>query len=174
VASTGLSWFAAEVAAAVLASQLCFAPRVSALLILAAPLGCGDPIRPSDLEGIYVLERIGSDALPAVLQSDQYLRVYIVADTLLLNEDGSGRRTGLLEYEGLQGGEVTSGEVPVASEFTFQIVRGRIEIAFACEDTRSCVAPPHFIARLKDGGLQVFYAVGGRVPLIYGSAGDVD
>ena len=155
-------------------SFLRFAPRASALLILAAPLGCSDPIRPSDLEGIYVLERIGSDALPAVLQSDQYFRVYIVADTLRLNDDGSGRRTGLLEYEGLLGGDDSNGEVEVANEFTFQVVRGRIEIAFACNDTRSCVAPPHYIARLKDGGLQVQYAVGGRVPLIYRNAGDVD
>lgn len=147
---------------------------LAALLSTSVLTACSDPIGPSDVAGMYVLERIGSDALPAVYQSDQYSRLQILADTLRLNEDGSGRRTGLLAYEALQGGDDSNGEVPVADEFTFQVVRGRIEIAFACDDTSACVAPPHFIARLKDGGLQVFYALGGRVPLIYGNAGDVD
>lgn len=149
-------------------SFLRLAPRPSTLLILAGLVGCSDPMRPSDLEGIHVLERIGSDALPAVLQSDAYVRLYIVADTLLFNDDGSGRRTGLLKYEGLQNGDDSSVEVAVQSEFTFQVVRGRIEIAFECDDTaRACAAPPHFIARSKDGGLQVSYSIVGRVPLIY-------
>lgn len=153
-------------------SRLSLLPAV--LLSTSVLAACSDPIGPSDVAGMYVLERIGSDALPAVYQSDEYFRLKILADTLWLNEDGSGRRTALLAYEALQGGDDSNGEVPVADEFTFQVVRGRIEIAFACDDTSVCAAPPHFLARLKDGRLQVFNTIVGRVPLIYTDASNAD
>ena len=136
-------------------------------LIAGASLSCGDPIRPSEVAEVYVLERVGSDSVPAVYYRDETLHVRVLADTLRLFENGRGKRTGLVEYEALQGGDGTTSEVPVDDEFTYEVKYWRVEIAFECDDTGSCIAPPHFIARLTSGELRVEYALGGKVPLIY-------
>lgn len=136
-------------------------------LIAVAGLSCADPSGPSKAGQVYVLDRVGPDSLPAVYYSDDTFLVRMLADTLRLFEDGSGTRTSLLEYEVLPGGSGTPGEVPVASEFTYELKHWRLEIVFECADTGACIAPPHFIARLSSGELRVEYALGGRVPLIY-------
>ena len=148
------------------------AAGLGTVMLAAGSLGCREAVRPPDVAGVFILDRIGSDTLPAVYYSDETFRVRVLADTLRLFEDGSGLRTGLLDYEVLSGGDGTKQEVPVANDFTFRKVNGRVEIAFACADTASCVAPPHFIARLNEAGLRVDFALGGRVPLIYREVGD--
>ena len=143
-----------------------------ALLIAIACFGCSDPVEPADVADVYVLERVGSDPLPAVYDSNAYVRVRVLADTLRLRADGTGTRTGLLEYEALQNGDGAPQAVPVAQDFAFEVVLGRVEIAFVCADWASCIAPPHYIARPQPSGLRVDYALGGRVPLIYRALDD--
>ena len=146
--------------------------RCSALLIALSCIGCSDLFEPADDVDVYVLERVGSDALPAVSDSNAYTRFRVLADTLRLRADRTGTRTGLVEYEALQNGDGTPQELPVAWDFTFEVVLGRVEIAFVCADSASCIAPPHYVARLQKSGLRVDYALGGRVPLIYRALDD--
>lgn len=147
------------------------AAALGTVMFAAGSFGCREAVRSPDVAGVFILDLVGSDTLPAVYYSDETFRVRVLADTLRLFEDGSGLRTGLLDYEVLPEGDGTRQEVAVANDLTFQKVNGRVEIAFACADTASCVAPPHFIARLNEAGLRVDFALGGRVPLIYREVG---
>lgn len=61
---------------------------VAALFAAASLSACSDPVSPSDLVGVYVLEN------PAALVSPDYR---IVADTIFLNPDGAGSKRTYIE-----------------------------------------------------------------------------
>ena len=150
-----------------IASSIRLAAGAVALLLGAAALGCGDPLRPADVAGAYALVRVESEALPAVLYSNEYVRVRVLADTLRLNADGSGTRIGLRDVEPLQQGVAPAGETRVEGEFRFWTANGRVEVDFICPPNANCVAPPHLVARPVPGGLRVDFDLGARVPLFY-------
>jgi hypothetical protein len=90
--------------------------------------------------------------------------VRLLADTLFLADDGTGRevqRVQLLDNAARLMEEYTT---DTNLEYTFE--GGRLEIAYECADSGSCIAPPHLAGVRTDLGLEFDLALG-RVPLVF-------
>jgi hypothetical protein len=146
----------------------------AALLATVLLAGCGEPLGPEDVAGTYVLRSVAGELLPAVAVASDDATFRIVADTLRLRADGTGRRLTTTEIEpavapaGGNGPEVVRGE----RALRFRVVSARVEIEYVCGINEMCVAPPHLSGRRGRGELRIDYALGGRVPLVYGRIGE--
>ena len=146
----------------------------AALLAIVLLAGCGEPLGPEDVAGTYVLRSIAGEPLPAVSLASGDGTFRIVADTLRLRADGTGRRLTTAEIElavapaGEDGQEVVRGE----RALRFRVVGARVEIEYVCGINEMCVAPPHLSGRRGRGELRIDYALGGRVPLVYARIGE--
>lgn len=139
--------------------------RTAVALIAAMVLACGDPVGPSGA-AFFVLRRVGSDSLPAVIFLNETARITVFADTLFLGPNDSGSISGLRLTDYLLAGrapEATRLEKPL----TYRLKNGRVEIEFVCAANELCAAPPHLVGRFANGGLRVDYALGMRVPQYY-------
>lgn len=143
----------------------------SSVVLLAACMACKDALRPTDVADVYVLERVASDRVPAVIHDEPTLRITLLADTLRLLPNGSGTRIEVRRYEQLGGAISDPADHVIEYDLTFTTEDRRIEVAFACLDTASCIGPPHLIGKPTDEGLRFFYAVSSPVPLIYREVG---
>lgn len=144
---------------------------VSPAVLLLAATGCADPLGPDDFAGVYLLEDVAGEPLPAVLIEHDSFRFHVHSDELILNPDRIGRRvtTGLAD---LMDGEGPSQDVRWEAELVFRVVGRRIEVEVVCPPNALmlCTPPPHLVARRVAGGLRVESAQGERVPLSYVSA----
>jgi hypothetical protein len=140
--------------------------RLLTLLCAALPLACGEPLSPSKIAGAYALQRVAGDSLPALLYTNENVTVRVFAETLSFTPDGRGTVITVRESQPLIGGPSTG---PTRGEiaFGFQVVEGRIQIAFDCPPNANCAAPPHVLARWTGNGLQALYALGARIPQVY-------
>ena len=138
--------------------------RTFHLAVVAFVLGCGDPVEPLAFED-YVLRTIDGDPLPAVFIDNAAVATWILTDTLHLVEDGTGwRRT--LTLLVIPGGNPSERLSSLETPLTHRVVSGRVEIELACEDTASCIAPPHLAGDRTPSGLRFDVALG-RVPLVF-------
>ncbi|HUF27728.1 MAG TPA: hypothetical protein VMM18_12200 [Gemmatimonadaceae bacterium] len=122
--------------------------------VLAASIGCGDPLRPADIAGTYVLERVGDDPLPAVVQSRSTFQIVAIADTIHLRRDGSGTRTTITVML-LPDGE-TYPAFRTAVGVRFEIIRGKVRIfsQFTCPSNANCALPAPLVVSRVAGGLR--------------------
>jgi len=137
------------------------AMRLMPLFVAGLPLACGEPLRPRDVVGSYALQSVAGDSLPTVLYANGDVTVRVLAETLSFTPDGRGEAITVSESQ------ATTGPQRSETAFGFRIVEGRIEIAFDCPPGADCVAPPHIVAHHTPIGLEVQYALGGRVPQIF-------
>lgn len=148
-----------------------FGRSASVAVLLLAAAACQDPLGPDDFAGVYLLDAVAGDPLPAVLIEHDSFRFHVHSDELILNPDRTGRRltTGLAD---LMDGEGPSQDVRWETELVFRVVGQRIEVEFVCPPNALmlCTPPPHLIGRRTPGGLRVESAQGERVPLSYVSA----
>ena len=146
------------------------ARRSSGLMILCAALAvaCGEPLSPRDVAGTYALQRVAGDALPALLYANGSVNVRVFADTLQFLPDGHGTWITVRESEPVSGGP-SLGPLRSESAFGFRITAGRIEVASECPPHVGCVAvaPPQLVLRRTGDGLEVVFALGARIPLMY-------
>jgi len=133
-------------------------PRSRRLALLACSfitLGCTDSLAPEDVAGLYVLERIGSEPLPAVMWENELNTVLVTSGTIRLRPDGSGTVSGTEEsiprQDGLPATNTSRLDVPIR----FRTDGVRIEIEFLCPANANCSPPPHIVARPTLGGLRV-------------------
>jgi len=149
------------------------APSRSLITILCAvlPLACGEPLSPGDVVGIYALQRVASEPLPAVLFTNDYVTVRVFADTLRLSLDSRRMRVFVGVSEPAGAGQPVE-PLRWESAFGFTIIGDRIEVAFACPPNANCVAPPHLVLERTPDGLRAEFALGERVPLIYDRVSD--
>ena len=129
--------------------------RLLAVLVASLlALGCSDSLAPEDVAGLYVLERIGSDPLPAVLSENDYGVVRVTSGAIRLRSDGSGTVSGV--QESIPWHDVQSASGPIWSEnpIRFRTVGDRIEIEFLCPAYASCIPAPHMVARRTTDGLR--------------------
>ena len=142
-----------------------------AVFSAAAAIACGDPLAlaPTEIAGIYALQRVESDHLPTVLYTNEFVRVRVLADTIRLRADGTGMQFGVHESEPLQEGLELENPVRGETDLRYEIVGANIEIAHVCPPNANCLPPPHFIARKPSEELLVHSAPGQlvRVPLFY-------
>lgn len=133
---------------------------VAALSLAFLSSGCGSPVGPEGSAGIYVLEQINGDPLPAVTTAHEFGVTEILADTLWLETDGTGMRH--VTYRSTETG---AGSQTYRSEdpFTYTLNIEGLEIAFECRDVillqrsvgmASCIAPPHFVGTIEPDGLR--------------------
>jgi len=141
--------------------------RLPVLLMWAGlAAACEEPLGPEDIVGTYVLQDVAGEALPAIVDSNSYSVLRVLADTLRLTADGRGTRMEVVESEPSTGGS-TTGPMHWEESFGFRIVHGRIEITIDCPWYADCVAGPHVVARPIANGLRVDFALASRVPQTY-------
>ena len=116
-------------------------------------LGCGDTLSPGDVNGMYVLQTVGANPVPALLPTSSNWQHRVVADTLVLRKDGSG-----VQVRWSQSFQVGTAEpAPARWEMGlgYRIVGSTIEITMICPPNALCAAGPHMIARRDGDGLRV-------------------
>jgi hypothetical protein len=110
--------------------------RWCASLALILPLGCGDPPAPAPAAGEYVLADVAGDPLPAVLFTNDYARVLVLADTVRLRPGGTGTETGLWQNERLD-----SEVEPTRSTARRTPIATRRPISLAASRRTACTSP---------------------------------
>ena len=141
----------------------------AAVTLVLACAGGGEQLTPdADLppaDGAYVLRTVAATAPPTVWISNESVSVTILADTLILDDRGQGRRVTVQRYREASGPEpfVRREE----SALTYVRRGDRIEIGLACPDLALCVAPPHFVGRVTSDGVLFTTALNYAVPLRY-------
>ena len=133
--------------------------------------GCSDPFGPADVDGVYQLERIGDDPLPAVLFSNDHYTLRVLSDTMILYANGTGTIFSVQEGESLDEGFEPSGPIRVETPIGFRVRSDRIEIEFYCPPNAMCVQGPHITAWKTGDRLHArYFAL--ETPLIYSRVAD--
>ncbi len=133
-------------------------------VLLAAASGCGDALEPGTYDE-YVLRSIAGEPPPAIFVDHEGGTLRILADTLFLTADGTGREVQRLEFTDKAEGSVQV--FTAGNELTYTTEEGRLEITYECNDVitvTSCVAPPHLVGSFTPTGLRFTFSLG-RAPL---------
>jgi hypothetical protein len=144
-------------------------PALAALLAMTTVAGCS-LTGPDRDEGEYVLVSLKGTPVPTVTTELPSLLVIVVADTIVLRDDGTGVRTSVSDsYEMIDG--VPSGAEPnrvrSSTSITWSTVLGLFEAAFVCPPNANCIAGPHIIGRFSDDGLVLERDLGRQGPARY-------
>jgi hypothetical protein len=110
--------------------------RVFCLLVCVG--GCQPPSGIDARAEVYVLRSLAGQSLPAPLNSNSASSSRIIADTLAFSEAGVGEHRGAYEAPG-------TGLWTVRTAFTYVRTGDRVEISLRCDDSASCIAPPHYV-----------------------------
>jgi hypothetical protein len=102
---------------------------------LSAGFACDDPLRPKNVAGTYVLRTVRGDPLPVVLWESGGARLRILADTLVLNADGTGYEVSHLEFTNQL--QTTAGRSE--SPLTFAVRDGRLQGSYSCAPGTACL-----------------------------------
>ena len=134
-------------------------------LFLAALLaGCSSSLEPFDLGQVYVLESIEGKALPAEYAANLEFHARMLADTLILGENGKGEWRATIESD-------TPGGAPRHEQFALTYERSGlvISISFVCNDSAlaSCIATPHLVGTIGETAITISESRITRQPLVY-------
>jgi hypothetical protein len=115
--------------------------------------------------GVYVLRSVAGQALPAVIVSHEYYHALMVADTIFLNEGGTGGSSEVKRVtEDPRDGEHTRTEQVT---YTYKVTGNHLTVEMGCPDFGSCLAAPHYAGTLASDALDLSLALNYRVPLHY-------
>ena len=138
-----------EPARSVIPEETLMRRHAAVVIALLFATGC-NATDPRPIAATLVLETVSGEALPAVLRSGEFGTTTLLADTLLLREDGTGtriRRVHLVD-------DIV--EIPdpgpyrrYVNEFTYELVGGQFTLEFPCPGLGLCVAPPHVSGALS-------------------------
>ena len=119
---------------------------------------CSDASGPGAIAGAYVLESIDADHLPATVMYSPTTSIEIRADTIWLEDDGTGRqwRRQLSDFgDGFR-------EDQFETRLTYRVKDGVIEITYVCPPNASCIEGPHAYAWKHSRGILLREAFDGR------------
>ena len=134
---------------------------------LLATAGC-EVVSPSpNRVGTFVLTSVAGDPLPAVLTANDVATLIVVDDRIVLFDDGTAEKHTVVSYGGGPGATSPSETDRSRSTLDYHEVGGEIHLNYRCNDTASCIGPPHLVGRYIEGGLQLDFALNFRVPLVY-------
>ena len=108
------------------------------LLVFAvwASASCDDPLRPEDVTGTYVLRAVRGDPVPGLVWQAEGASMRVLADTLLLNADGTGLEVWHIQFTNQLGTTTGRSERPLR----FELHDDRLEGAYLCEAGAACLA----------------------------------
>jgi hypothetical protein len=138
--------------------------------IICVTISCGTTTGPIQVPpSTYVLRRVAGDPLPAVLVTTDLVQVRVFSDSIRLSSDGTGTISGVRQTTLLTPGTPAEAPEPITIPIHYRNQIDRLEIDFDCPPQANCIPPPHLIATVQQGGLQVYWAPGitGRQPLEY-------
>ena len=145
--------------------------------ILAGVVGACSPHIEPVLRGAYVLRSIAGVQLPAIEAQNAACGELVVADTLLLYEDGTGVRRSARDVSSYTGAVDPVTCEPAASsprvrrhmriDFTYRLTGDAIEVELPCRDFGLCIAPPHLLGTVRTDGVVFDESRIGRYPLVY-------
>lgn len=132
-------------------------PTLLAAALVMLGGACDDPMGPSDAAGTYVLQTVSDAPLPAIITDNSYARITLVADTLRLDADRSGRELVVQRFLAHGSGEperTSSGTAHVAWNVSGG---GEIQVQYVCPPGAACLfAPPQtHTGRVTDDGLVI-------------------
>lgn len=136
---------------------------IAGVVAIGVAVACTESTGPAEI-GTYTLHSIAGEEVPSVFLDGDFSTLRILADTLILWEDGTGRETWLYESTDKTAGSDTS--YTVTDNLEYSVTNGRIEIAYECHDFAICAAPPHLAGVFTDSGLEFDLSLG-RVPLVF-------
>lgn len=136
---------------------------VAAVVLAVAPVACGEPTAIAGGE-TYVLRSIAGDPVPAVFTESEMVRVRILADTLELAADRTGREVQYRETFTTVDGSLDTYRSVVS--LTWSVRDGRMTIAYECPDFAVCIEPPHLAGTATSAGVTFDYSLG-RTPLVF-------
>lgn len=133
------------------------------IVSLGAVLLCGCNLDPDVAGERYVLRSIAGIPLPAPYAQNPEHNARIIADTLVLHEDGTGEWRALIETS--LNGPTHAARV----ELMYTQDGDDIAISFVCDDMGACIAPPHFVGEARSGGDRIDFHLSrvSRAPLVY-------
>ena len=144
--------------------------RIHLVPLLWLVSGCGSSSDPDPTaNSTYVLTRVSGDALPTELASNEVGQTRVYADTVRLAADGTGSSSGVTEFVPLAPAIPAVGPQGYSRPLHYRVGTNRIEIDWDCPPNANCIAPPHLIATVHNGGLQVQWGpqMRGREPMEY-------
>ena len=130
---------------------------------------------------VFVLQSIAGIPLPAGESQNDACGSVVVADTLVLYDNGTGLRRTTQDVSTYQGAVNPETCEPAASapkkritqqqEFEYRTSGSAIEVEYPCNDViivmASCIAPPHHSGTLSGPNLVFDQSRTGRAPLVY-------
>ena len=153
------------------------------MLVVAATAGCRSAVDPDPFRTgrVFVLQSIAGVALPAPEWQNAACGAVVVADTLVLYDNGTGLRRTVQEVPTYQGAVDPETCEPAASgpkkrtvqqhEFGYRTAGAAIEVDYPCNDVvlvmASCIAPPHHTGTISAESLVFDVSITGRAPLVY-------
>lgn len=138
-------------------------------IALGAAASCDDsPVSPVSGPGeLFVLRTIDGDALPAPAVVTDGYALELVADSLLLRPDGTGREVRV----GRQTSSGVTEQVREIVDFEYTRVGDSIAVTVPCNDglvgSASCIAPPHYAGRRTPDGISFDFWVGFQTPMVF-------
>ena len=156
---------------------------IMVILGAAATAGCRAAVDPDPFAvgRVFVLQSIAGLPLPAPEAQNAACGSLVVADTLVLYENGTGLRRTVQDVSSYQGAVNPETCEPAASapkrrvteqqKFAYRTSGSAIEVEYPCNDViivmASCIAPPHHSGTLTGGSLVFGESRTGRAPLVY-------
>ena len=138
-------------------------------LATVAALGCSnDPTGPDDFAGTYDLVRYEGSPIPVIQTQSSAGTVTIVAERILLGDDGKGiKSTTVIEVNAQtpQGAPLA-----YASGFTYALVGSSIAITFICPPNASCIAGPHLVGERAGSDLILARPASSKPASVYARA----
>ncbi|MGH7638688.1 MAG: hypothetical protein ACREOK_13655 [Gemmatimonadaceae bacterium] len=126
---------------------------------------------------VFVLQSIAGETLPALEHVNAACGVILVADTIVLFEDGTATRSTARDIPSYSGAVDPLTCEPAASSprkrrltrqaFLYNLDANVISFDFPCNDTASCVPPSVTGGTLSDTGLIIDMSHIARTPMVY-------
>ena len=139
-------------------------------LLVSAAFACSDPVSPRTIKGVYVLTSISGAPLPVSLGETNIIGFpethSLIADTLVLEEDGTGLRGGSgRERALLRNGSLEVSVIHLEAEpIVYSILRGTVVMRTnpgPCDDCMLLIR--HYTGQMTDIGIDVIEGGGSQV-----------
>lgn len=150
--------------------------RLLSAVAFVSTASCSSGTQPR-VRDVFVLESIAGEALPALEHVNAACGIVLVADTIVLFDDGTATRNTARDVPSYSGAVDPLTCEPAASSprtrsvtrqsFLYHLDANAITFDFPCNDTAACLPPSVVGGTLSDAGLVIDLSYNARIPLVY-------